>query len=142
MNSFEIQSTERAQKWLKRKELNLRAGSAKVIDPIFVIGILYANTLPDICSPLEPRRKVAKSFRPLGEDLELVPSRPIHDRENTLNERNRHIFVEQVAHGVDKNGARLLPPQRVFKSLIDGFDSVIPAPFVVDDIQVMPFTTW
>jgi len=53
----------------------------------------------------------------LGQDLKLVPVTLLHDREDFLNELNRNVLVEEIAHGVDEDAARLAPTKGEAQSL-------------------------
>jgi len=46
-----------------------------------------------------------------------MPVRAAHHIEDLLDEVDGHVFVEEVAHGVDEDDLRLLPTQRDFQCL-------------------------
>lgn len=52
------------------------------------------------------------------EDLERVMGTGQHDVEDPLDERQRHILLEQVTHRVDEDQSRQLPPQRYRQSIV------------------------
>ena len=54
----------------------------------------------------------AESLRTLGEHLIGVLRRRLHDIEDSSDEFGRDLVVEQIAHGVDEDGARRGPPLR------------------------------
>jgi hypothetical protein len=47
-----------------------------------------------------------------------MPGRSIHDIENAANHIDREMGVEHVRHAVDEDPAWLLPPERLFQSLL------------------------
>jgi len=52
-----------------------------------------------------------------GQDLEAVLGGAGHDVENFLDEIEGDIFMKEVAHGVDEDGARLFPAEGDIESL-------------------------
>ncbi len=54
------------------------------------------------------------SFR---QHLELMPRCLIHCFEDLQDEVLRHVLVEEVAHGIDKDAFRLFPAQRQVNSI-------------------------
>src|SRR5947209_4528144 len=56
---------------------------------------------------------VAQPLRPLREDLVGMPVRCLHHPGHAANVILWHILMEQVAHGVDEDHLRRLPPQRL-----------------------------
>ena len=57
---------------------------------------------------------MSQAFQPvrsLCEDLELVPVRRLHGLEDFEDEVGRHSLMEEIAHRVDEDGARLFPFQ-------------------------------
>src|ERR1039458_2421141 len=56
--------------------------------------------------------------RALRQDLEGVPILGLaHHAEHASDEVERHVRMEQVAHRVDEDAPRLLPPQRLIETL-------------------------
>lgn len=61
--------------------------------------------------PWEVRREFNHAFFALGEDLEDVVVSAGHDVEDRSDVVGRYPLMEEVAHGVDEDEARLLPAQ-------------------------------
>ena len=63
---------------------------------------------------------MSQAFQPvrsLCEDLELVPVRRLHGLEDFEDEVGRHSLMEEIAHRVDEDGARLFPSQGKVQTL-------------------------
>ena len=63
------------------------------------------------CSPC--LEHVPQSGRSLGQNLVGVPVRSLHDVADGLDVVVGHVLVEEVAHRVDEDHFRRLPPQRL-----------------------------
>src|SRR5262249_54853113 len=70
------------------------------------------HALPDISRPRKRRSQLLQSLASLRQDLKRVPMSLMHDVEDSAYVVDRHIFVEQVAHAVDKDGTWPTPAQR------------------------------
>src|SRR6266536_3796544 len=57
-------------------------------------------------------RNFAQALRALGKDLEGVLRTLAHDRERALDEFERDLVLEKVAHRIDEDHARLRPSLR------------------------------
>lgn len=113
VNVGEVHFADRADQRFKRNEAHSSGGPAEVVDPVLIAGILDRNSDPDILWPgLQFRGNLHQSLVPFGEHLVDMPRGLAHDLEDLLQKVEGHFLVEEVAHGVDEDQARLLPPPR------------------------------
>jgi hypothetical protein len=61
--------------------------------------------------PGEFRGDLSKSFRALSQDLKSMPIGLPYHIENPAYEVQRHVGMEKVAHRIDEDLPRLIPPQ-------------------------------
>ena len=102
--------------------------------------VLHARSHPNVVRPIQSWRIRGRDFRPLRQYLERVLWRVVHGRKHALDEPQRNIFVEQVAHRVDEDQSRLTPSMRdrqpilvtlhhavevALASAVDGRDAVV-----------------
>ena len=114
MDAFQVEAVKRAKKRLQREETNKGAGPTEIVDAVNVFLTLDADTHPNIGCPHEDRIKFREAIRPLSQNLESVPIGSTHNIEDSLNEFNWNVLVEEVAHRVDEYSLRLSPAKRQF----------------------------
>src|SRR5688572_19643785 len=66
-------------------------------------------------SMCRPRKR---AFRALREDLERVLPRLKHHIPDTVDKREWHCFVEQVAHRIHEHESRTPPSQRLLQAML------------------------
>lgn len=102
----------------ERNEADRRWHLPEVVNSLLVAGVLHRHPYPDV---FRPRRqlggKLGEPLVPLGQHLVDMPGRFPHHLEDLLQKVERHFLVEEVAHGVDKDQARLSPPARLIQAL-------------------------
>ena len=118
VNSAQVQAGQGAEQRLQRQELDLRAGLYQVGDSMHIVLRLDADTHPDVIRPFYLGAEFQQALGAFGEHLERVPRCAAHDRECLLDELDRHIAVEQVAHRVDEDDLGLFPTQRRFQGVL------------------------
>ena len=70
------------------------------------LRVLDAGAKPHIRRPVELIGMLGRNFGSLRQDLECVMRAGRHHLEDLLDERERHVHLEQVAHRVDEDQAR------------------------------------
>jgi len=93
----------------------VRFCSSQVVDAGQVLLAFDAHAHPDMGGPIEERAQLFQAFRPLREDLIMVPVRLVHDAEHTPNVLHWDLVVEKVAHAVHEDPLRGLPRDRVLQ---------------------------
>src|SRR5215831_10725947 len=66
-------------------------------------------------TPIAAAKEIAHQRRAFGENLKRVPVRLLHGAEDVANEFLRHILMEEVAHRIHEDHARLAPAKWLFK---------------------------
>jgi hypothetical protein len=111
----EVKADERAEQRFGGDEANRRRHLAQVVGTADPPLVLDRDAHPDVRRPLEPRRDLDEVFVSLGQDLEGVLARLGHHREDLLDELERDLRVEKVAHRVDEDHSRPPPAQRLLE---------------------------
>lgn len=106
-----------AEQGLQRQELHASTRASEVIDPPDVLRRLDADAHPDVWCPRQLGVEFSEPIGALGQDLKSMPVGPSHDVEDALDERERNVFVEEVAHRVYENRLRLSPVERQLQHL-------------------------
>ena len=86
-----------------------------MVDAESAVRVLDRDSHPDVRRPGKDGGKFNQSLGSLGKDLIAVPSGPVHSVKDLMNEIQGHLFVKEVAHGVDEHHLRLLPSERQSK---------------------------
>src|SRR5262245_20657110 len=68
---------------------------------------------PEIRRPLKLLGDPPQTVGPLREYLEHMPVGLTYDREDAIDEEQRHGLMEEIAHGVDEDVSRLAPRERL-----------------------------
>src|SRR5713226_915097 len=86
-----------------------------------IFSIFDADTPPNVwltCGELERGiEQPAQAFGALGKDLIGVPVGGDHDFSGSSDVFLRHVFMEEVAHGIDKNHLGSAPAKRLSELL-------------------------
>src|SRR6266511_3744344 len=98
-------------------EFDLCACFPQVINSKLVLFVFNTDTHPDVISPLKVGTQFCNSFGAFGEHLELMPVCPFHYIKDFLDKLKGDIFMEKIAHGIDKNNLRLFPFKRFFNRI-------------------------
>jgi len=64
-----------------------------------------------------PVHVIPHARRPLGQHLEGVPARLLHGVEDLVDIGERHVLVEQVAHGIHEDHLRRADGERLFQAM-------------------------
>ena len=111
---------EGAQKRLDGQEADRGGRCLEMPDPGACCPILDGDVAPDVAGRGAvgvPAPQVAQhEWASLGQHLVGVPVRRPHRVEHPVDEPAVHILVEQVAHGVHEDHARLPPSQRLVEA--------------------------
>jgi hypothetical protein len=122
VNAVEWEVFERPDKRLAGKKANLRGDGSKVSNPANYAGMLNANTHLYMGRPWQRRAEFLQPVAALCEDLKCMLGASFHRGENGADEVFRHIFLKQVAHGVDEDDAGLFPaPGKVNEVVMQGW---------------------
>lgn len=70
----------------------------QIINPEFIIGVLDANTHPNILAPRQPPMNFKKPLGPFRQNLKRVPGRSIHHRKNLSDKFLAYLRMKQVTH--------------------------------------------
>jgi Glu-tRNA(Gln) amidotransferase subunit E-like FAD-binding protein len=123
---------------VKREEFDVRVGLAQEVDPVGVVGVFHGHALPNVGSPRQFVVELGQVLGALGQDLVAVPAGLVHDSKDLLDEGERHVPVEQVAHGIDEDGLRALPAEGEGKGVFVEHDpEAIAVMGVADGLQAM-----
>lgn len=137
VDAGERQARDGAEQWFDREEANMGGGLDQFTDAMHDRIAFNAGSHPDVGRPREAGGKRRRDVRAFGEDLEGVLRAAVHGVEDALHEFERDIFVEQIAHGVDEDGARQTPGKRVADGGVIEKDAAVPAAAVVNDACIV-----
>jgi len=111
IDSPEVEVRQWAEERLEREELDRRRGGTQGVDAVAELVVFDAHPHPDVGGPFEGVAQVVQALGPLGQHKEAMPRGLLHHREDAVDERQGHLGVKEVAHGVDEDGLGLLPRQ-------------------------------
>ena len=98
VDSVEIKTFEPAEERLCRDEAHRGWHLAEVVGPSDPPLVLDRDPHPHVPWPRQERRKFGESLVALSEDLKGVVLGVAHHREDLLDELERDVRVEEVAH--------------------------------------------
>jgi hypothetical protein len=81
-----------------------------MVDPIRIVCILNAHPHPDVVVPRKLSSEFNESLRSLGQNLERMPIGFSHYIKNGTYKIQGHIRVEKIAHRIDEDLPRVIPP--------------------------------
>ena len=108
---------ERAQQRLAGEELDCGGGVAQQGDARGPALVFDGDAHPDVVGPGQRGGELGEPLGALGEHLVAVLVRRLHHLEDLVDVVVGHVLVEEVAHGVDEDGARLRPAERLVEAL-------------------------
>ena len=116
LDASQREAVHRSQQWFTGEEPHPRGHGHQVMDSGIHPLILHADAHPDVGSPGQLGGQGCEPSTPFREDLERMVRTVIHHLKDLLDEPCWDFFVKQVAHGVDKDDARIPPVARRVQS--------------------------
>lgn len=111
VDAREVQSLKRTEQRFSGDEPDRRRNGSQRVGTMDELAILDRHAHPDVHWPIEPSAEFSQALMTFGQDLKDVPVRATHDGEHLSDEVHRHIFVEEIAHRVDKDRSRSPPSE-------------------------------
>lgn len=120
VHGAQVEFAHGADQGFEGEEAHRRVGVTQMLDARFLGAVLDRDAEPDVGGhgrvDITLVDVITHARRAFGEDLEGVPVRCFHGGEHLVHVIEGHALVEQVAHGVDENHARLFPRKRLFET--------------------------
>ena len=117
VDALEVQVLEPAEERLRRDEAHGGGHLAEVVGAPHPALVLDRHAHPDVLRPRQGGSDLCEPLVALRQDLEGVVAGLGHHGEDLLDELERDVRVEEVAHRVHEDHPRPAPPQRLPKPM-------------------------
>ncbi len=122
MDAGQVDGTQVFQKRFQGGEAHDGGGVAQRVEPHQSgRSVLHAHAVPDVGETAHPAQfageQTLHAAMSLGQHLERVPAGAAHHRADGRDEVDWHVFVKQIAHGVNEDSSRAAPRQGLVQLL-------------------------